>query len=66
VTDSYLYPDDIDKRLNWPPGTAARLARGRRLPHYRLPDGSIRFCWQEIAQLVERVPLEEREVSGAR
>ena len=51
----YLYPDDIDKRLNWPPGTALRMARRRRLPHTILPDGSIRFLWSEIEPLLVRV-----------
>jgi hypothetical protein len=65
VTDSFLYPDDIDRRLNWPPGTAARLASRRRLPHYRLPDGSIRFRWEEIEPLVLRVSLpEQQEAAG--
>jgi hypothetical protein len=38
-----LYPDEIDARLNWPVGRAARLARRRTLPHYVLPDGSVRL-----------------------
>jgi hypothetical protein len=51
----YLYPEDIDHRLNWPLGTAARLARREKLPHYRLPDGAIRFKWDEIEALVRPV-----------
>jgi hypothetical protein len=54
ITD-LLYPDDIDARLNWPPGRAARLARRRKLPHYRLPDGSIRLRWAEVEPLVRVV-----------
>lgn len=50
------YPEEIDKRLNWPLGRAAKLARQRRLPHLLLPDGSIRFDWDEIKGLVVRVP----------
>ena len=50
-----LYPDDIDSRLNWPPGRTSRLARTGKLPHYVLPDGSIRLRWEEIAPLVQRV-----------
>jgi hypothetical protein len=52
----FLYPEDIDRRLNWALGTAKRLARRRRLPHYLLPDGSTRFVWEEVEALVERVP----------
>ena len=51
-----LYPEDIDQRLNWPLGRAAKLARQRRLPHVILPDGSIRFRWDEIELLVLAVP----------
>jgi hypothetical protein len=64
VSDSLLYPEQIDRRLNWPPGTAARLARRNRLPHYVLPDGAIRLRWEEVEPLVVRVPLAEREVAG--
>ena len=52
----YLYPEEIDKRLNWPLGRAERLARRRRLPHVLLPDGSIRFEWGQIKRLLLRVP----------
>ncbi len=38
------YGEDIDRRLNWPLGRAERLARKQKLPHYVLPDGSIRFA----------------------
>lgn len=59
-----LFPEDIDARLNWPLGRSARLARRGHLPHYLLPDGSIRFRWVEIAPLVRYVhpatPLPER------
>lgn len=50
-----LYPDEIDARLNWPPGRTARLARRRKLPHYRLPDGSVRLRWAEVEPLVRQV-----------
>lgn len=57
-----LYPDDIDARLNWPPGRTSRLARSGKLPHYLLPDGSIRLRWEEIAPLVRHVaPDVEKE-----
>jgi hypothetical protein len=60
-----LYPEDIDRRLCWPVGTAARLARKRALPHYRLPDGSIRFQWNEIERLVKHVPQVVSGVTNA-
>ena len=47
-----LYPDDIDQKLNWPPGTAQRMARRRKLPHVLLPDGSVRFRWEEVEALL--------------
>jgi hypothetical protein len=53
-----LYPDDIDSRLNWPPGRTSRLARSGKLPHYVLPDGSIRFHWEEVAALLRYVPAD--------
>jgi hypothetical protein len=51
-----LYPEEIDQRLNWPLGRAERLARQRQLPYVMLPDGSIRFKWEEIEPLVLAVP----------
>jgi hypothetical protein len=51
----FLHPHEIDKRLNWPLGTAKRLAKRRRLPHYVLPDGAIRFRWEEIESLIRRI-----------
>jgi len=53
----FLYPEDVDRRLNWSLGRAEKLARRRRLPHILLPDGSIRFEWGEIERLVQRVPI---------
>lgn len=55
------YPETIDKLFGWHPGTAARMARRRRLPHYRLPDDSIRLCLEEVTALVRRVPAVDRE-----
>lgn len=60
-----LYPEDIDRRLNWPIGKAQRLAQRRRLPHLVLPDGSIRFVWDDIEPLIVRVPPAERRPEGA-
>ena len=51
-----LYPEEIDQRLNWPLGRAERLAKQRRLPYVLLPDGSLRFDWEEIEPLVLRMP----------
>ena len=43
---------ELDKRLRWPLGRAARLVRDGRLPHILLPDGSVRFCWADIEPLI--------------
>jgi len=51
-----LYPTDVDQRLNWPLGKAEKLARQRRLPYVLLPDGSLRFTWEEIQPLIVYVP----------
>jgi hypothetical protein len=56
ITPNLILGDDIDRRLGWKPGRAERLARQRRLPHVILPDGSIRFDWDEIETLLVRVP----------
>jgi hypothetical protein len=61
VMPELLYPDDIDDRLNWPAGTARRMARRGRLPHVLLPDNEIRFIWEEIAPLIRRVPIREQQ-----
>ena len=45
-------PDEIDLLLNWQPGRAKRLARRNKLPHYKLPDGEIRFRRDEILSLI--------------
>lgn len=55
MSTELLYSDDIDSRLNWPPGRTSRLARKGKLPHYVLPDGSIRLRWEEIEPLVQHV-----------
>lgn len=57
----FLYPEDIDRRLTWPLGRAERLARRGRLPHIRLPDGSLRFEWEVIEALVQRIPANQEE-----
>lgn len=47
---------DVDKALGWSLGKADRLAKRGKLPHIKLPDGSIRFDWREIEPLLVRVP----------
>jgi hypothetical protein len=61
-----LYPEDIDSRLNWPPGRTSRLIRTGKLPHYILPDGAIRLRWEEIAPLIQHIAtsLETTKVKG--
>jgi hypothetical protein len=54
---SFIDPEEVDTRLGWRPGRAERLARQRRLPYVLLPDGSIRFDWDEIERLIVRVPV---------
>ena len=58
----FLYPEEVDRRLNWSLGRAERLARRQRLPHVLLPDGSIRFEWERIEQLLRFVPAKVEEV----
>ena len=60
----FLWPEEIDRQLNWPPGTAARLVRRGKLPHYILPDGSVRFRWEEVNTLVRRVPTPTADAAG--
>ena len=60
-----LYPEDVDRRLNWPLGRAARMAKQKRLPHVVLPDGSIRFEWQQIELLLRQIAADDRKVSHA-
>ena len=57
-----LYPEDVDRRLNWPLGRAARMAKRKALPHIILPDGSTRFIWHEIEPLLRQIPLEKPTV----
>jgi hypothetical protein len=52
----YLTPEQIDARLSWPPGRAERLARQKRLPHFLLPDGRIRFLWELVERHITYVP----------
>ena len=61
-----LYPEEIDQKLNWPLGKAEKLARQRRLPYVLLPDGSIRFRWEEIERLVVKVSSGVQQQESAR
>lgn len=56
-----LYPEDVDRRLNWPIGRAARMAKRKRLPHLVLPDGSVRFEWEKIEPLLCQVDAADRQ-----
>ena len=62
-----IYGEEVDRRLNWSLGRAERLARKQKLPHYVLPDGSIRFAWEDVAQLIRPVAIDnESEAQDAR
>ena len=63
---SLLYPEDVDQRWNWPLGRAERLARQRRLPYVLLPDGSIRFHWEQIEELVLSVRMVDTTEGSAK
>lgn len=65
MSTELLYADDIDSRLNWPPGRTSRLARKGKLPHYVLPDGSIRLRWEEVEPLVQHVAPSHPQPKGA-
>lgn len=52
----FLTGQDVDRRLSLRPGTADRLARRGLLPHVQLPNGIIRFAWDEIASVLSRQP----------
>ena len=58
MRDDFLCPEDVDRKLNWPSGTTSRQCRRGRLPHYVMPDNSIRLCWIEIESLIIRVEPE--------
>jgi hypothetical protein len=60
----FVHPDQIDTLFEWPLGTAARMARRGKLPHYVLPDGSIRFRREEVEALVRHVPLQGQQCSA--
>lgn len=47
-----LCGEEVDQRLNWPAGKAQKLARRGKLPHVVLPDGAIRFIWEQVEGLL--------------
>ena len=47
-----LCGEEVDRRLNWPAGKAQKLARRGKLPHVVLPDGAIRFIWEQVERLL--------------
>ena len=53
--DDLVSSPEIDRRLGWTIGRADSLARRGKLPHFRLPDGSVRFRWAEIEPLIQHV-----------
>ena len=53
--DSFEIPGKVDEALGWPFGRSERLAKLGRLPHYRLPDGSIRFRLDEVLAVTKHV-----------
>jgi len=55
VDAEFVFPEQIDRLLNWPLGTTARLVRRRQLPHYILPDYSVRLRWAEVEALVRHI-----------
>ncbi len=62
----FHFGTEIDKKLTWPLGRAERLARRGKLPHIVLPDGSIRFRWDQIEPLIRVVDTDQvRSDQGA-
>ena len=46
---------ELDLQMRWPAGTSERLAKRARLPHFKLPNGEIRFDLNEIKKLIQHV-----------
>jgi hypothetical protein len=57
MPSEFASPELIDERFGWSIGTAKRLARKGRLPHYLLPDGTVAFLLAEVEALVQRRPM---------
>ncbi len=60
----FLCGEEIDQRLNWPLGKAERLAKRQILPHFLLPDGSIRFRWEEVEAILVHVVSQGAATAG--
>ena len=50
--DDLVCSPEIDRHFGWTIGRADSLARRGKLPHFLLPDGSVRFRWAEIEPLI--------------
>ncbi|GMV81487.1 MAG: hypothetical protein AMXMBFR7_26710 [Planctomycetota bacterium] len=57
--ESILLPDEVDALCRWTPGRAEKLARRGKIPHFVLPDGSIRFDRADVAAFIRRVDPEQ-------
>lgn len=47
-----LIPVEVDRILRYRFGRSERLAKRGKLPHIRLPDGSIRFRQGDVEQMI--------------
>jgi predicted site-specific integrase-resolvase len=52
MVNELLIPIEVDRILRYKPGKAERLAKRGKLPHVRLPDGTIRFRESDVEQLL--------------
>lgn len=67
MSTKLLLPEEADVLLRYPLGRSERLARRGKLPHIKLPDGSIRFHEAFIARIVNGESLPSAvEVSNVR
>lgn len=48
----FLFAREIDQRLRWKAGTAERLAKQGKLPHFVLPNGEFRFEWAAVESAI--------------
>ncbi|QEL19911.1 hypothetical protein [Limnoglobus roseus] len=55
MASDLINADEVDRRFLWLTGTAEKLARRNKLPHYLLPDGGLRFQWAEVASMVRHI-----------
>jgi len=56
---------EVDRLLRWRAGRAQKLALRGKLPHYRLPDGAVRFRRDEVLALVRQVGIDEERAPQA-